>query len=199
MACVPGTLSQAPGSAGSIPTLGPSAPDVKRKNHCTLNSFSHIGRVGDAAHECYQAAFPEDRRHHGQIRQMPGALPGIIGGKAVTRLQGVGWIFLEQTFEGHGQGAGKSTILNTVSGLLRPMVGEILFDGHLLGSAIIPRVFLGAGPATPFMPCLMPLDRCLQTLLCAPRRCPYARCCQNFDSRQFSDSTLAGGANCTGR
>jgi hypothetical protein len=41
----PGASSQASGSGESMPTPGPSAPDLKRKNRCALNIFTGIGGV----------------------------------------------------------------------------------------------------------------------------------------------------------
>jgi ABC-type branched-subunit amino acid transport system ATPase component len=43
-------------------------------------------------------------------------------------------------------GAGKSTLMSTISGLLRPRLGEIVFDGHDL-TGLSPRQILGRGVA----------------------------------------------------
>jgi hypothetical protein len=55
-----------------------------------------IGQVGDRARIGDDLPVPEDRRHHGHVRQVPGADLGIVGGEHVAGHELLGGVSLEE-------------------------------------------------------------------------------------------------------
>jgi hypothetical protein len=89
--------------------------------------------MGDAAHKDHQAAVPEDRRHDGEVGQMPGAHLGIVGDEAIAGLQRLHRVLVEHEFEGDGQCPGERGTLHTDCASERPW-GSRMTQAQSLGS-----------------------------------------------------------------
>jgi branched-chain amino acid transport system ATP-binding protein len=143
------------------------SPDEVRSNPAVLDAY--LGGEDDAATQLELATEPA---HHGapsssrvsafgrrtpvvQPREKLGGPEVLLSVRGVTAGYGGGDILKDVSFEvPEGgitcivgpNGAGKSTLLATVSGLLRPRLGEIRFRGELI-TGMEPREILGRGLA----------------------------------------------------
>ncbi len=147
-------------------TLISDRPDVVRADPAVLDAY--LG--GEGVDEPSEEGEPRDAAQAGRAvddqlvaprvevvgeRRQPRAAerPPILTIKGITAGYGGGDILKDVTFEvGDGgitcivgpNGAGKSTLLATVSGLLRPRLGEITFEGERL-NGLSPRQIVGRG------------------------------------------------------
>ncbi|HET9719846.1 MAG TPA: ATP-binding cassette domain-containing protein [Solirubrobacteraceae bacterium] len=138
-------------------SLVSGTPEEVRNNPDVLDAYLGGEDNAETQHELAEEAIHHEPAATGpiRVRARRGEATGFLTLSAVTAGYGGGDILKDVTLEvPRGgitcvvgpNGAGKSTLMATISGLLRPRLGEIRFDGHVI-SGRSPREILGRGVA----------------------------------------------------